>query len=96
MTDQPNKLSYRIGRHEGRQGPRPSVGNQAEVEKFVTGTNSTQQANEDHHGEDIPHRGPAPSENRRKPTRTKWSREEYKEVMEAHYKAMLNLTTSVK
>lgn len=61
-----------------------------EVEKFVTGTNSTQQVNEDHHGKNIPHRGPqtAPSENCQKPTRTKWSRKEYKEVMEAYYKAI--------
>ena len=32
-----SEFSYRIGRRAGYQGPRPSVGGQAEVEKYVTG-----------------------------------------------------------
>jgi len=54
MTSNNDNFSYRIGRRAGKQGPRPSVGNQAGVEKYATGTNSAQQADEDYHAEDIP------------------------------------------
>ena len=33
MTSRSKKFSYRIGHRAGEQGPRPSAGNQAEVEK---------------------------------------------------------------
>ena len=73
------------------------MGNQAGIEKYATGTNSTQNAPEDDHTEDIPQRGPhvAPPQNPTKASRQKWSREEYKEVMEAFYTASLNPNTSV-
>ena len=52
----------------------------------TTGTNSTQQVVEDYHTEDFPQRGPqnAPTINYKKETRSKWTREEYMEVMEAY------------
>ena len=97
MTSNNDNFSYRIGRRAGKQGPRPSVGNQAEVEKYATGTNSAQQADEDYHAEDIPHRGPqnAPTVNRQRETRSKWTREEYMEVMEAYFKALAKPKASV-
>ena len=87
-----NKVTYHIGRCMGKQGPRPSVGNQAEVEKSATGTDSSNQVHEDHHIEEYTHRGPhdATSEINQKVTRMKWSKEEYKDVIEAHYRALLN------
>ena len=56
MTSNNENFSNRIGRRAGKQGPRPSAGNQAGVEKYATGTNSAQQAVEDYHTEDIPQR----------------------------------------
>ena len=44
MTSNNDKFSFRIGRRAGKRGPLPSVGNQAGVEKYATGTNSSQQA----------------------------------------------------
>ena len=92
MMETQNKVTYRIGRRAGKQGPRPSVGNQAEVEKSATGTDSSNQAHEDHRTEEYTHRGPhvAISEVNQRSTRTKWSKEEYKDVIEAHYRALLN------
>ena len=58
MTSNNDNFSYRIGRRAGKQGLRPSVRNQAGVEKYATGTNSSQQADQDYHAEDIPQRGP--------------------------------------
>ena len=97
MTSNNDNFSYRIGRRAGKQGPRPSAGNQAEVEKYATGTNSAHQANEDHHAEDTPHRGPqnAPTKNRQRERRNKWTREEYMEVMEAYFKALSKPNASV-
>ena len=50
-----------------------------------------------HHTKDITQRGPhaAPSQNPTKATQQNWSREEYKEVMEAFYIASLTPKTSV-
>ena len=87
------RFSCRIGRRADKQGPRSPVGDQAGIEKYATGTNSTQNALEDHHTEDIPH--VAPPQNSTKASRQKWSREEYKEVMEAFYTASLNPKISV-
>ena len=72
-----NTTTSRIGRRAGKQGPRPSAGNQAEVEKSATGTSSSHQAHEDCHAEVSPHSGPqiATPETRQKATRAKWSRE---------------------
>ena len=86
MASRSKKFSYRTG----EQGPRPSAGNQAEVEKSITGTNSSHHAPEDFHTDHAPQSGPhvAPSHNSSKPSRQKWSREEYKGVMEAFYKLL--------
>ena len=40
MASHGQKFTYRIGRREVKQGRRPSEGNQAEVDKSATGTNS--------------------------------------------------------
>ena len=97
MASHGQKLTYRIGHRAGKQGPRPSVGNQAEVEKSATGTNSPHHASEDFHSESNPQSGPheTPSHNPCKASRQKWSRGEYKEVMEAFYAASLNNKTSI-
>ena len=91
-----NRITYRIGRRAGKQGPRPSVESQAEVEKSATGTGSSNQAHEDHNTEENTYRCPhdAISEIKQKATRTKWSRKEYTDVIEAHYRALLNLKIS--
>lgn len=52
MTSCTNRVSYCIGRRAGEQGSRPSVENQAEVEKSETGTHSSQQELGDIHAED--------------------------------------------
>ena len=87
-----NRITYHIGRRAGKQGPRPSVGNQAEVEKSATGTDSSNQAHEVHNTEENTHRCPhdALSKIKQKATRMKWSKEEYTDVIEAHYRALLN------
>ena len=84
--------SCRIGRPADQQGPRRPAGNQAGIEKSATGTNSVHEVLEDIHHEDNPHFGPlaTPNVNPSKGTRQKWTREEYKKVMEAFYKAMIN------
>ena len=83
--------------NKGRVPHSPSVGNQAEVEKSATGTNSPHNAYEDFHTESNPQSGPheTPSHNPRKASRQKWSRGEYKEVMEALYAASLNPKTPI-
>ena len=87
-----NRITYRIGRRAGKQGPRPSVGNQDEVEKSATGTDSSNQAHEDHNTEENTHRCPhdAISKIKQKATRTKWSKGEYTDVIEAHYRSLVN------
>ena len=66
-----NRNSCRIARCADQQGALPPVRNQAEVETYRTGTNSTQNALEDHHTEDITQRGPhvEPTQN---PTKAMW------------------------
>ena len=74
MASHGQKLTYRIGR------PRPSVGNQAEVEESATGTDSPHHASEDFHTESNPQSGPheTPSHNPCKASRQKWSCLSYK------------------
>ena len=91
MKSRTRNNSCRIGRPADQQGPRPPSGNQAGIEKSATGTNSAHVL-EDIHNEDNPHRGPlaTPNVNPSKGTKQKWTREEYKQVMEAFYKATNN------
>ena len=82
------KNSYRLGGHPGYQAPHSSVGNQAESEKLATGTDSTQE-HEQHLTERYSQEGShaeqqRPAHNINK-TRTIWSRQEYLDVMKAHY-----------
>ena len=92
MMEPQNRVTYHIGCRAVKQGPRPSVGNHAEVEKSATGTNVSNQAHEDHYNEEYTHRDPhvAISEINQKATRMKWSKEEYKGVIEAYHRAHLN------
>ena len=92
MKSRTRNNSCRIGRPADQQGPRRPAGNQAGIEKSTTGTNSAHEVLEDIHNEDNPHRGPlaTPNVNPSKGARQKWTREEYKQVMEAFYKATIN------
>ena len=64
MTSKDDNFSYRNGCRAGKQGPRPSAGNQAGVE-YATGTNSAQQAEEEYHaGERGPQNVPAANRQR--------------------------------
>ena len=92
MKSRTRNNSCRIGRPADQQRPRPPAGNQAGIEKSATGTNSTHEVLEDIHNEENPHRGPLATStvNPSKVTRQKWTREEYKQVMEAFYKATNN------
>ena len=94
MASRGKTFSYRIGRRVGKQGLRAPVGNQVEVEKSTTGTNSSHHAPEDFHTEGTPQSGPhaAQSHNSSKLSRQKWSREEYKVVMEAFNKLLPAIT----
>ena len=78
--------------HRSSRGSTRAAGNQAGIEKSATGTNSAHEVLEDIHNEDNPHRGPlgTPNVNPSKGTRQKWTGEEYKQVMEAFYKATNN------
>ena len=87
---QTRSKSCRIGRHADNQGPRPSVCNQAEVEKSATGTDFSQSL-DSHQNRDQPNpKLPRTTTqvSRKKITRTKWTREEYKEVLFAFYCAL--------
>ena len=94
MSLQPTKSLLRIGRRAGQQGPRSPVRDQAGIEKFATGTDSTHQPVEEPHAEDTPHSGLLCTTTKipTKGNRQKWSREEYKDVMEAYYNASFNPT----
>ena len=87
---QTRSKSCRIGRRADNQGPRPSVWNQAEVEKSATGTDFSQSLdshqNRDQPNPELPRTTTQVS--RKKITRTKWTREEYKEVLFAFYCAL--------
>ena len=80
-----------IGRRADKSGPCLSVKNQAEVEKYVTGTNSFPEYSSEQQNRENPNLGPLdpPShKNISKVKRIKWTREEYKEVMTAFYQAL--------
>ena len=88
-----NRKSCRIARCADKQGARPSARDQAEVEKYATGTTLPQpQAPEDNQNENSTQTGSLEAENEkssRKQTRQKWTRGEYKQVIAAYYQAML-------
>ena len=87
------RKSSRIARRAVKQGARPSVMDQAEVEKCTTGTNSAHpQASPGHLNEETPHLGPldnVEAANQSKKKRVTWTREEYKQVMEAYVTAQM-------
>ena len=87
---QTRSKSCRICRRADNQGPRPSVWNQAEVEKSATGTDFSQSLdshqNRDQPNPELPRTTTQVS--RKNITRTKWTREEYKEVLFALYCAL--------
>ena len=88
-----NRKSGHIARRADKQGARPSARNQAEVEKYATGTTLPQpQAPEDNQNENSTQTGSLEAENEkssRKQTRPELTRGEYKQVIAAYYQAML-------
>ena len=86
--------SYRIGRLVGQQGLRSRLRNQAGIEKYATGPDSTHPVLENHHAKDNPQNGllSKRTEHSTKGKRLKWTTEEYKDVIEAIYTASLNPT----
>ena len=92
ITSRNTRLPCRIGRRADKQGPRSPARNQAGIEKYATGTNSPQnKVPEENHAEDTPQRGllPTTTENPPRRTRKKWTRDEYKEIMEAYYTSII-------
>lgn len=89
MNMQKTRMLCCISHPTDEEGARPLVGNQS-----ATGTNSTPEVYEDHHREESPQRGRqfAPPTVRARNVRLKWTREEYKEVIEAYFIASLNPT----
>ena len=92
MNVQPTRISYRIARRAGYQGARPSVSDQAEVEKLATDLPSRENVDGNSNGSYSQQSPPAavssPICNQQtKGKRHKWTREEYKEVMLCYYKA---------
>uniref|UniRef100_A0A8C6P0Q3 Reverse transcriptase domain-containing protein n=1 Tax=Nothobranchius furzeri TaxID=105023 RepID=A0A8C6P0Q3_NOTFU len=91
MMSQTIRKSYRIARRAGQQGARHSAGDQADGEKCATGTNATHpQASVDQLSEVFLQ--PAAHDvklttNENESKRKKWTREEYKQVMEAYITA---------
>ena len=85
MSSRNTRNSYRITRHAGHQGVRPSVSGQAEVQKLATdlpsppavAANPTESLSQE--GPSSPDR--AGSNTKRTNTRQKWTREDYTEVM---------------
>ena len=71
-----------IGRRADKSRPHSSVRNQAEVEKHVTGTNSSPEYPNEPQNRENPTLGPLD------PLSHKWTREEYKEVMTTFYQAL--------
>ena len=92
MNRTPKRISSRIARHAVHQGARPSSSNQGEVEKSATGRNlPNTDVLEDLREEPTAQSGLLNTniKNPPKGTRQKWSREEYKEVMESYYLAKI-------
>ena len=93
MNRTPKRISSRIARRAVHQGARPSSSNQGEVEKSATGRNlPNTDVLEDLREEPTAQSGLLNTniKNPPKGTRQKWSREEYKEVMESYYLVKLN------
>ena len=90
------RKSSRIARRAVKKGARPSVMDQAEVEKCTIGTNSAHpQASLGHLNEETPQLGPPDSvgaTNQTKKKRVTWTREEYKQVMEAYVTVQMKLS----
>ena len=91
-----HRKSSRIARRAVKQGARPSMVNQVEVEKCTIGTNSSNlQALESFQDENTTQIGPLDSRSTNqilKKPRQKWTKEEYKQVMIAYYKALEQLS----
>ena len=84
------RYSSCIARRAVKQGARPSVMDQAEVEKLMTGTNSSIESLHGNQNQEESNPGPSdtPSQQiRAKGKRMKWTREEYKLVLYAYYYA---------
>ena len=91
MSSRNIRNSYRIARRAGQQGARPSVSDQAEVEKLSTDLPS-QPSVEANPNESLSQQGPSTLERPatnvdRRNTRQKGTREDYIEVMFCYYKA---------
>ena len=84
--------SYRIGRRAGQQGLRSPVRNQAGIKSMLP----DHQVLKDHPVQDNPQNGLLSKtiENSTKGNRQRWTREEYKDVMEAFYTASLSPTVT--
>ena len=79
-----------IGRRTDKSGPRPSVRNQDDVEKCASGTKIPKDSLKGHQNSVKANSGPSEtskSPNKQDLKRQKWTREEYKEIMEAYYYA---------
>ena len=89
--------SCRITRRADEQGMRPTGRDQPSIKKSTTGISPPVDDPLVHQNGDNPESGTLdlPSNqntNKTKPKRLKWSKEEYKEVMSAYYKAQLSPT----
>ena len=87
LMNNTNELSYRIGRRPGKQGPRPQRKNLSGAVESSEATNSSIHLN-GHLNGIMPTTSPPNSVKTQKRTRIRWTREEYKEVMYAHYSAI--------
>lgn len=84
------KKPYCISGRAGKSGPPPPVRNQAQVEKYVAGSNPSPEYPSGFQYQEIPNDGPLyPSSpnNNSKAKRIKWTRCEFKGVMTAFYQA---------
>ena len=88
--------SYRIARRAGQQGARPSGLDQPEVEKLATESKSSiMQSFHGHQDERISNPGPGNSTlNQTQKQRSKWTREEYSDVMYCFYFTLDNPITN--
>ena len=96
MNVQPKRISHRIARRAGHQGVRPSVGDQAEVEKSATDLPSREAIDVNSSGRCTQQSSsavPSPICNQETNVkRCKWTQEEYKDAMLCYYKAQAEPT----
>ena len=90
---QTRSKTYHIGRRVGNQGPRPSVSNQAEVEKYTSGRNSSQDDLSGHSERSETNlnsavQTPESIHVKEKIKKVRWTRDEYKEVIYSFYLAL--------